>query len=253
MNQSILVLNAGSSSIKFQMFDASTTDLRQSLKGQMEGIGTKPRLTAKDADGATIIDQSYAVADIADVRSAIEVLRVWLGDYLAGDLPFAVGHRVVHGGPKFERPVLIDADVVSQLERYISLAPLHQPSNLLPIKTILDDQPQMQQVACFDTAFHRTHGELADRFAIPETLYEEGVRRYGFHGLSYEYIARTLPELAPGIAKGRVVVAHLGSGASLCALEGGQSADSTMGFTALDGLAMGTRPGQLDPLSLIHI
>ncbi|WP_247309914.1 MULTISPECIES: acetate/propionate family kinase [unclassified Bradyrhizobium] len=167
--------------------------------------------------------------------------------------PIAVGHRVVHGGPDYSRPVLIDHGVVSRLERFVTLAPLHQPHNLAPIRSLLANFPTLPQVACFDTAFHRTHDAVADHYAIPHQLHAEGVRRYGFHGLSYEYIARTLPGVAPDIAKRRVIVAHLGSGASMCALKDGRSVESTMGFTALDGLPMGTRPGQIDPGVVIYL
>ena len=159
----------------------------------------------------------------------------------------------MHGGPDFNRPVIIDADVLARLERYVSLAPLHQPHNLAPIRSILAHSPDLPQVACFDTAFHRGHTAVVDHYAIPERFYAEGVRRYGFHGLSYEYIAGRLPEVAPEIASGRVIVAHLGSGASMCALAGGRSIESTMGFTALDGLPMGTRPGQIDPGVLLYL
>ena len=149
--------------------------------------------------------------------------------------------------------MLLDPDVVSQLERYVSLAPLHQPNNLAPIRSLLSSRPGLPQVACFDTAFHRGHGALADRYALPERFYAEGVRRYGFHGLSYEFIAERLGDVAPQIAKGRVIVAHLGSGSSMCAINGGRSVESTMGFTALDGLPMGTRPGQLDPGVVLYL
>jgi acetate kinase len=178
------------------------------------------------------------------------------GEWLRNELrinPVAVGHRVVHGGPDHDRPVLIDHGVVARLDRYISLAPLHQPHNLAPIRSILNNFPNLPQVACFDTAFHRTHDAVADHYAIPHQLYAEGVRRYGFHGLSYEYIAKALPQIAPAIAKGRVIVAHLGSGASMCALKEGRSCESTMGFTALDGLPMGTRPGQIDPGVVLYL
>jgi acetate kinase len=178
------------------------------------------------------------------------------GEWLRNELrisPIAVGHRVVHGGPDYDRPVLIDHGVVARLERFVALAPLHQPHNLAPIRSLLANFPTLPQVACFDTAFHRTHDAVADYYAIPHQLHTEGVRRYGFHGLSYEYIAKTLPQIAPEIAKGRVIVAHLGSGASMCALKGGRSAESTMGFTALDGLPMGTRPGQIDPGVVLYL
>ena len=176
----------------------------------------------------------------------------WLRETANVDL-CAVGHRVVHGGPDYKAPVLIDAAVLKRLEQYNSLAPLHQPNNLAAIKLIMARRPELPQVACFDTAFHRTHSAVADHFAIPEAYYQEGVRRYGFHGLSYEYIAGRLREVAPDIADGRVIVAHLGSGASMCALAGGKSVESTMGFTALDGLPMGTRPGQIDPGVLLYL
>src|SRR3981081_3068218 len=165
----------------------------------------------------------------------------------------AVWHRVVHGGPDYDRPVLIDHGVVSRLERYVALAPLHQLHNLAPIRSLLTNFPTLPQVACFDTAFHRTHDAVADYYAIPHQLHSEGVRRYGFHGLSYEYVAKALSRVAPDVAKGRVIVAHLGSGASMCALKKGRSAESTMGFTALDGLPMGTRPGQIDPGVILYL
>ena len=253
MTDSILVLNAGSSSIKFQLFAVEGRALQRRLKGQIEGIGAQPHFTAKDAEGALLVEQSYAPDEVADVPSAMAILNRWLEERLAGARPMAVGHRVVHGGPNFDAPVLVDDGVLAELEDYVPLAPLHQPNNLAPIKAIRERWPATPQVACFDTAFHRGHGDLADRFAIPEALYREGVRRYGFHGLSYEYIAQALPQVAPEVADGRVVVAHLGSGASLCALKAGHSLDSTMGFTALDGLPMGTRPGALDSGVVLYL
>ena len=176
----------------------------------------------------------------------------WLRDTQSLE-PVAVGHRVVHGGPLFDRPILVDDDVLMRLERYVSLAPLHQPNNLAPIRSLLARSPDLPQVACFDTAFHRGHDPLADHYAIPERFYAEGVRRYGFHGLSYEFVANRLPQVAPKIAAGRVIVAHLGSGASMCALSECRSVESTMGFTALDGLPMGTRPGQIDPGVVLYL
>lgn len=253
MTDSILVLNAGSSSIKFQLFAVQGGALQRRLKGQIEGIGAQPHFTAKDAEGALLAEQSYASGEVADVPSAMAILNRWLEERLAGARPMAVGHRVVHGGPNFDAPVLVDDGVLAELEDYVPLAPLHQPNNLAPIKAIRERWPATPQVACFDTAFHRGHGDLADRFAIPEALYREGVRRYGFHGLSYEYIAQALPQVAPEVADGRVIVAHLGSGASLCALKAGHSLDSTMGFTALDGLPMGTRPGALDSGVVLYL
>jgi acetate kinase len=249
----ILVINAGSSSVKFQVFavDGDGGPGRQ-IKGQIDGIGSRPRLRATNAAGEKLADRVFPVENVGDVPAALQVA----GDWLRNErriAPFAVGHRVVHGGPDYDRAVLIDHSVVMRLERYSALAPLHQPHNLAPIRTLLTNFPDLPQVACFDTAFHRAHDDLADHYAIPLRLHEEGVRRYGFHGLSYEYIAQTLPKIAPDIASGRVIVAHLGSGASMCALHGGRSIESTMGFTALDGLPMGTRPGQIDPGVILYL
>src|SRR5262249_27703140 len=199
-----------------------------------------------------LVDQSYAPEQVADVPAALHAAGAWLRETQKLE-PAAVGHRVVHGGPQYDRPVRVDGEVLAHLERYVSLAPLHQPNNLAPIRSLLARLPQLPQVACFDTAFHRGHDALADHYAIPERFYAEGVRRYGFHGLSYEYIVGRLEEVAPEIAAGRVIVAHLGSGASMCALMGGRSIESTMGFTALDGLPMGTRPGQIDPGVLLYL
>jgi acetate kinase len=249
----ILVVNAGSSSVKFQVFAVDGDGrLQRQLKGQMDGIGSRPRLRATGAKGDTLADRAYPIEAVADVSAALMVAGSWLRDELR-ITPMAVGHRVVHGGPDHDRPLPVDHGLVARLERYIALAPLHQPHNLAPIKSLLANFPSLPQVACFDTAFHRGHDAVADQYAIPFQLYEEGVRRYGFHGLSYEYIARTLPKVAPEIATGRVIVAHLGSGASMCALRGGRSVESTMGFTALDGLPMGTRPGQIDPGVVLYL
>ncbi|HWX28105.1 MAG TPA: acetate/propionate family kinase [Steroidobacteraceae bacterium] len=249
----ILVINAGSSSVKFQVFavDRDGRPGRQ-IKGQVDGIGSRPRLRATNAAGEPLADRVFPIENVRDVPAALKVAGDWLRDERR-ITPIAVGHRVVHGGPDYDRPVLVDHGVVTRLERYSVLAPLHQPHNLAPIRALLSNFPDLPQVACFDTAFHRAHGDLADHYAIPLRLHEEGVRRYGFHGLSYEYIAKTLPGIAPEIASGRVIVAHLGSGASMCALLGGRSIESTMGFTALDGLPMGTRPGQIDPGVILYL
>ena len=247
----ILVVNAGSSSVKFQIFDVEGSAPRRLVKGQIEGIGMHPRFTATTND-SPLIDKSYAADEVRDVPTAMAVAASWLREMQSFDL-VAVGHRVVHGGPKYDRPVIIDEGVVTNLEQYVSLAPLHQPNNLAPIRTLLKSHPELFQVACFDTAFHHGHSAVADHFAIPEHFYAEGVRRYGFHGLSYEYIAERLREVAPAVAVGRVIVAHLGSGASMCALANGCSVQSTMGFTALDGIPMGTRPGQIDPGVLLYL
>jgi acetate kinase len=249
----ILVVNAGSSSVKFQVFSVDGDGrLQRLIKGQMDGIGSRPRLRAAGAGGAPLADRAYPIENVADVPAALQVAADWLRDEIR-IAPFAIGHRVVHGGPDYAGPVLIDHGVVSRLERYAPLAPLHQPHNLAPIRVLLINFPSLPQVACFDTAFHRGHEDVADFYAIPRRLHDEGVRRYGFHGLSYEYIAKALPKLAPEIANGRVIVAHLGSGASMCALRDGRSVESTMGFTALDGLPMGTRPGQIDPGVILYL
>jgi len=249
----ILVVNAGSSSVKFQIFGIEKAGaLRRLIKGQLDGIGTRPRLSAETSDRSSLIDKAYASNEIADVPAAIATVASWLRETQNLNL-LAVGHRVVHGGPKYDRPVVIDEAVVANLEQYVSLAPLHQPNNLAPIRTLMRSRPELLQVACFDTAFHHGHSAVADHYAIPGRFYAEGVRRYGFHGLSYEYVAQRLREVAPTVAAGRVIVAHLGSGASMCALATGRSVESTMGFTALDGIPMGTRPGQIDPGVLLYL
>src|SRR5262245_28132488 len=249
----ILVVNAGSSSVKFQVFAIeSASELDLQIKGQVDGIGTRPRLRVHAPGGVEVVDQHFEPAQIPDVASALQASGGWLHERY-DIVPVAVGHRVVHGGPRHNAPVLVNADVLADLERYVPLAPLHQPGNLAPIRSLLARFPDLPQVACFDTAFHRRHSALADRYALPERFYTDGVRRYGFHGLSYEYIAQRLLKVAPGIANGRVIVAHLGSGASMCALAGGRSVESTMGFTALDGLPMGTRPGQLDAGVVLYL
>lgn len=249
----ILVVNAGSSSLKFQVFETDgRSTLTRRIKGQMEGIGTRPRLRAEGADGKSLTDENFAPDQVPDVATAIGVTGAWLRSTQKFNL-IAVGHRVVHGGPHYSRPLLIDHAILAELDRYSPLAPLHQPNNVAPIRSLLESNPELPQIACFDTAFHRGHSAVADHFAIPEHFYQEGVRRYGFHGLSYEFVAKRMEELFPGSTEGRLIVAHLGSGASMCALLNGKSVESTMGFTALDGLPMGTRPGQIDPGVLLYL
>ena len=251
MSGTILVLNAGSSSIKFQLFDAAGGEgVERRIKGEIEGIGTKPHLAAQDKDGRSLVDRTWGPAELGDAAAALDQVLNWLMRELQGEMPAAIGHRVVHGGTGFTRPILIDETVIAGIEALVPLAPLHQPGNLAPIRVLRNRFPALPQVVCFDTAFHRGHPPVADHFAIPEALYEEGVRRYGFHGISYEYIASALP---PALAAGRVIVAHLGNGASMCALKAGRSIDSTMAFTALDGIPMGTRAGQLDPGVLLYL
>jgi acetate kinase len=253
VSETILVVNAGSSSIKFQLFAVTGRDgLEGRLKGQIEGVGVKPHLIARGIKGETLIDETWPSCEVDSVPKALDRVVAFLRAEI-GQLPTAIGHRVVHGGAHYSEPTLVDDAVLKRLDAFSPLAPLHQPNNLAPIRAVRARQPQILQVACFDTAFHRGHPEVADRYALPEALYAEGVRRYGFHGLSYEYIADRLPEVAPRIARGRVVVAHLGSGASMCAISGGKSVESTLGFTALDGLPMGTRPGQLDPGVVLYL
>jgi acetate kinase len=249
----ILVVNAGSSSLKFQIYGVGDgAKLARLVKGQMDGIGTKPQLRAAGNDIASAIDQTFSPDDVPDLPAALDRVEAWLRQTQTSSLA-AVGHRVVHGGPEYSKPTMVNAEILARLERYVPLAPLHQPHNLAPIRLLLERRPELPQVACFDTAFHRGHGALADHYAIPKQFYAEGVRRYGFHGLSYEYIAERLRQVAPDVAGGRVIVAHLGSGASLCALSDGRSIESTMGFTALDGLPMGTRCGQIDPGVLLYL
>jgi acetate kinase len=253
-NGSILVVNAGSSSLKFSLFRLDAAEaLQLAVRGQIDGIGSRPRLKVRDDADRTLVERDLAPDAAREVKDAIAIAGGWLREQFPGEPLLAVGHRVVHGGADYSRPVLVDENVYAALEKLIPLAPLHEPHNLAAIRAVRETQPQLPQVACFDTAFHRTHPQLADLYALPWEFYEAGVRRYGFHGLSYEYIASALPRVAPDISNGRVIVAHLGSGASLCAMRGGQSVDSTMGFSPLDGIPMGTRPGQIDPGVLLYL
>jgi acetate kinase len=249
----ILVVNAGSSSLKFQVFALENDGLVMHLRGLIDGIGTRPNFAVKDAAGASMIDRALSAAEGGSPAACLAFLGAWLRDAVAGAELVGVGHRVVHGGAKYSAPVRVDAQLLAELEKFVPLAPLHQPHNLAPIRALMASQPNLPQVACFDTAFHRTQPIEAELFALPKHFYDEGVLRYGFHGLSYEYVAAQLPRIAPEIADGRVVVAHLGSGVSMCALAGGKSVGTTMGFTALDGCPMGTRCGELDPGVVIYL
>jgi acetate kinase len=241
-DQHLCVMNAGSSSLKFGVYTVEG-GLRPWQSGEVEGIGGRGKLVVTAAAGGEVHNEEADVPDHAAALAAIAAVRE--GPLSVGHM-IAFGHRVVHGGPDYEAPVLVDFETLQRIEALSPLAPLHNPPAVAALKTLMHLYPSVPQVACFDTAFHRGHPAVADRFAIPDSLYREGVRRYGFHGLSYEYISGALAEQAPEIALGRVVVAHLGSGASMCALAGGRSVDSSMGFTALDGLPMGTRSGSLD-------
>jgi acetate kinase len=252
MDEQVLVLNAGSSSVKFCVYhrpESGTWGL--AARGQIEGIGTSPRFSAKDGAGNSLVDRPEAGA--GDGRSALAALAAWLRSHYGGARLLGVGHRVVHGGARYAGPTLVTPQVLEELRELIPLAPLHQPHNLAAIEAVLERLPGVPQVACFDTSFHRGQPAVAELVPLPAEIRRSGVQRYGFHGLSYEYIASVLPQVAPEIARGRVIVAHLGSGASLCALRDGKSVDSTLGFTALDGLCMGTRPGAVDPGVVLHL
>jgi acetate kinase len=253
MTAHVLVLNAGSSSLKFGLYQRPEQDsLALVAKGQVEGIRTRPRFRARDAAGAILADQDLG-AEVRDGASALDWLVEWLASRFEHESLAAAGHRVVHGGQRYTLPTLVTPEIVQELKELSPLAPLHQPFNLAAIEAVFERMPEIPQVACFDTAFHRGHSAVADLIPLPEDLRAGGLQKYGFHGLSYEYIASVLPDVAPEIAAGRVLVAHLGSGASICAIKDGKSVDSTLGFTALDGLCMGSRPGALDPGVVLYL
>jgi acetate kinase len=251
MSDAIVTLNAGSSSLKFAVFEVGET-LTLKTRGQVEGLFTLPRFVAKHSTGETIAEHAWAETELGH-SGAIDYLFRWGREALHDVRIVAAGHRVGHRGRTFTRPVLVDDQVMAELERFVPLAPLHQPHNLGAIRAVAERAPGLPQVACFDTAFHRTQPTVAQAFALPHRFTEEGVIRYGFHGLSYEYIASELPRLDEQAAAGRTVVAHLGSGVSMCALRNGQSVATTMSFTPLDGLPMGTRCGAIDPGVLLYL
>jgi len=253
MADAILVLNAGSSSIKFSVFLVQSDRLELLLNGQTEGLYTAPRFKAKDAAGEALEGREWDKGTRLGHDGAIEHLTGFLRGHRGDHRLIAIGHRVVHGGLNYAEPTLVNAEVLTNLEKLVPLAPLHQPHNLAPIRIVAERTPDMPQVACFDTAFHRAQPELAQAFALPPAITDRGVRRYGFHGLSYEYIASALPGIDAKAAAGRVIVAHLGNGASMCAIKAGKSVASTMGFTAVDGLPMGTRSGALDPGVVLYL
>ena len=253
MDDYALMLNAGSSSLKFCVFRRpEEKDWEIAARGQIEGIGTSPRLSAKEAHGGVLADTSLD-ATVRDGRAALDALAGWLRSKWGGARLLGIGHRVVHGGMRYGRPVLVTRQILAELYELVPLAPLHQPHNLAAIEAVFERLPDVPQVACFDTGFHLGRTPVAELIPLPRDICQLGLRRYGFHGLSYEYIASVLPEVAPEIAEGRVIVAHLGSGASLCALRQGKSIDHSLGFTALDGLCMGTRPGALDPGVVLYL
>ena len=249
----IAVVNAGSSSVKFSLFLRRGDALDLRLRGQFESLSGKPRFVAKDAAGQTIAERTWDEGARLGHAGALAHLVEFLRGHGEGARLIGVGHRVVHGGLEYAEPVRLDETVLVKLDKYVPLAPLHQPHNLAAIRALAARAPDLPQIACFDTAFHRANPELAQMFALPYALHEAGVRRYGFHGLSYEYIASRLPSVDEKAATGRTVVLHLGNGASMCALSSGRSVASTMGFTAVDGLPMGTRAGSLDPGVVLYL
>jgi len=252
MRDCLLVLNGGSSSLKFAAYDMALADAPPLLRGQVEGIGAEPRLLLRDGRGAALAERRFP-AEGFDHGAAVRHLQDALAHHLATHAVAAIGHRVVHGGDRPAAAERVDAALLAALAALEPLAPLHQPHNLAPIRAMAALAPAWPQVACYDTAFHRTQPQVATQFALPRRFAAEGIRRYGFHGLSYAFIAGRLAAVDPGLARGRAIVAHLGNGASLCAMQDGRSIASTMGFTAADGLMMGTRCGSLDPGVLIHL
>jgi acetate kinase len=252
MADAILTLNVGSSSLKFALFGIGENGPRLTSRGDIEDIGSSPRLVAKDATGNVISDQRWPAAG-DNFRLLLEKVIGWAEGNPGRNRLAAVGHRIVHGGPDHTRSELVTPELLELLDRLTPLAPLHEPNNIAPMRAIAAARPDLPQVACFDTAFHHTMPPVATRFALPREYEAQGVRRYGFHGLSYEYIAHRLREIAPDLAGRRVIVAHLGNGSSLCAISGGRSVDTTMGFSTLDGLVMGTRPGTLDPGVILYL
>src|SRR6516165_6296238 len=243
------VINAGSSSLKFSFYEGE----RRLLAGQVDGLGVRPSASATGPDGEAIAPPDLVAAPYSTPSEVLPAVLPWARERLGARRLAAVGHRVVHGGLRHSRPARVTSELLAELEALVPLAPLHEPHNLAPIRMAMSLNPDLPQVACFDTAFHRTASDVEQAFALPYSFFEEGIRRYGFHGLSYEYIASVLPERAPEIADGRVVVAHLGNGCSACAMRNQVSIATTMGFTALDGLPMGTRCGELDAGVVLHL
>jgi acetate kinase len=252
MSDTILVFNAGSSSIKLGLFDIATAEPVLRCKGLLDEQERAPRVVVTDASGKELFEKRRSTAD-DESHGLFDDIFAWIKDYLAGGRLAAVGHRIVHGGRDFYKPTVITDQTLTALQALTPLAPLHQPRCLAPVRAVRSLQPKLMQIACFDTAFHHSLAPPMSRFAIPRHLEECGIRRYGFHGLSFEYVASRLGELVPEWAQKRVVVAHLGSGASLCALHEGKSVDTTMGLTPLDGLMMGTRCGAIDPGVLLYL
>ena len=251
MARQIAVINAGSSSIKFALFNEEN-DQTLMFRGQVENIGVAPKLKVENPKGETIAENEWGSKDLDHGAATKIILQVSIG-LLGGEAVEGIGHRVVHGGTEFTGPTAVTKDVIKALKSLIPLAPLHQPHNVAPMEALMATAPHIPQVACFDTAFHQTQRPLAQAFALPREFTDSGIRRYGFHGLSYEFVSRKLKEVAPDLAGGRIVIAHLGNGASLCAIHNGKSVATTMGFTAVEGLMMGTRCGSIDPGVLIYL
>jgi acetate kinase len=249
----ILTINAGSSSVKFSAQGIAGGQLTPLALGQIDGVGGQATFAATTSGGEKTRFALEPGSGAVDHAMALSAVLDWLEQAKFGGGVVGVGHRIVHGGPVFSAPVRLDDDILRQLRAFTPLAPLHQPFNLAGVAAAMEAFPKAAQVACFDTAFHRKHPYIADTFALPRKYYDEGVRRYGFHGLSYEFITRILRYEEPVLARGKVIVAHLGNGASLCAINAGKSVASTMGFTALDGVPMGTRCGQLDPGVVLYL
>jgi acetate kinase len=250
---SVVAINAGSSSIKFALFVADeASQLRAEARGKIESIGIEPHMLIQSADGKLLDERRWIGGKRLTHEALLNEALAWLEQHLKGE-PSAIGHRVVHGGIRHTGPALLDAALLAELDALCALAPLHQPHNLAGIRAAMALRPHVPHVACFDTAFHQARSDVTTRLPLPRAFHDQGIRRYGFHGLSYEFIADALPRIAPGIAAGRVIAAHLGNGASLCALKAGRSVDTTMSFTALDGLMMGTRCGQIDPGVVLHL
>jgi acetate kinase len=253
-DDAILTLNAGSSSLKFAAYLRGADGLALHSKGQVEGIGTAPHLIARDAGGKVLAEQRWSEGERQTHEDFLAKFLGAVEPYLGDARLVGVGHRIVHGGTRFIEPVRVTPEVMESLEALVPLAPLHQPHNLAAIRAVAKLRPGLAQIACFDTAFHHGRADLTTRIPLPRALADEAaIRRYGFHGISYEYLAGALRERAPELARGRVIAAHLGNGASLCAMRDGSSVDTTMGFTALDGLVMGTRPGALDPGVVLYL
>jgi acetate kinase len=251
MADAILVLNAGSSSIKFALFTVPA--LARIAYGSVEGIGVAPHFAVRDMAGSVVAERRWAHGEALDHEVFLRPVLDWIDTHLGDDRLIAAGHRIVHGGANFTAPVRLDKAALAELAKLTPLAPLHEPHNIAAIEALMAVRPDLPEIGCFDTAFHHTVADIVQRLPLPRHFHDEGVRRYGFHGLSYEYISHRLSEIAPGLRAGRVIAAHLGNGASVCAMRDGKSVDSSMGFTAMEGVMMGTRTGSIDPGVVLYL